>query len=704
MSAAMGKASRQKRTAAPAVSTIDAATLTPIPAMGIDRRRTLLICAGLAILVCAVFGSVVSHPFIGFDDPDYISRNPMIQKGLTADGIRWAFASLRPFYWHPLTWLSLMLDCSLFGLNPGLSLLMNVLFHLLSTLLLFRILQTTTGAMWRSALVAALWAVHPLRVESVGWVAERKDVLSTFFFLVTMLAHAHYARRPRLGRYLLVFAAFALAVMSKPMAVSIPMALLIFDFWPLQRLSFRDRAWMRPVLEKIPMAIAAVAVVALTFSGQARALSNLSPGVRLSNVVTSYAAYIGKLLVPHDLTILYPLVYDIPAARIIGSLFLLIAISAAVLFFGKRRPYLPSGWFWYLLTLVPVIGFVQSGTQGMADRFLYVPAIGLTFGLVWLVADAVSTESSRRIAGGVGVLLVAACAALSIHQLTYWRDTETLFRHAIDVHPNNGMAQIILGESLIDAGRTGEALALFTEAARNGGGAPLPLSEMGRALIVQKRFAEAIDPLRKAIARDPAMAAAHENLGAAYLGSGAPAEALPQFEEALRLDDGSRQPELLQARGNAKVKLGRIDEGIADLKRTLAVKPSPAVWNDVASAYASRDDFAHAQPAFAESIRLDPSFYETRLNYAAVLSRAGRNAEAIAQIQEAIRIAPTSPEPRIYLALTLAQTHRHSEAAAAAEEANRLDPAAANDYLTKAVRMPPSSSNLANFIGAMRAK
>ena len=702
--AAMGKARRRKREpAATAMDGLAERGLGDSPVMAIDRRRTLLICAGLALLVCIVFGSVISHRFIGLDDPDYISRNPLVQKGLTAEGIHWAFTSLRPFYWHPLTWISLMLDCTLFGLRPGLHLLVNVFIHLLATLLLFRLLQETTGATWRSALVAALWAVHPLRVESVGWVAERKDVLSTFFFIATVYAHAHYARRPDLRRYLLVFAAFTFAVMSKPMAVSIPAALLVFDFWPLRRLSLADRGWIRPLLEKVPMGIAAVAVIGLTFPGQARALSTLPLNVRLSNVVTSYGAYLGKMILPQDLSVLYPYDYKLPLSNVIASLLLLIAITAAVLFFGKRRPYLPAGWFWYLLTLVPVIGFVQSGTQGMADRFTYVPSIGLTFALVWLVADAVATESGRRIVAGTGMAGVLACSALSIHQLSYWRDTETLFRHAIDITPTNGMAQIILGEDLINQGKTDEALALFTAAAQAGGGAPLPLSEMGRALILQKRFPEAIDALRKAVARDPSMSAAHENLGSAYLGSGAPGEALGELEEALRLDDGTRRADIIQARGNAKVKLGRIDEGITDLKAALAARPSAAAWNDLASAYSSREDFASAQPAFTESIRLDPNLSDTRLNYAAVLSRAGRNEEALTQIREAIRIAPASPEPRIYLALTLAQSNRRSEAADAAEEAMRLDPAAANDYLTKAIRMPPASSNLANFIGSMRA-
>lgn len=704
MSAAMGKASRQKRTA----STTDAsatgtAGLAALPVMAFDRRQTLLICSGLAILVCLVFGSVLSHPFIGLDDPDYISRNPLVQKGLTAEGIRWAFTALRPFYWHPLTWLSLMLDCSLFGLKPGLHLLVNVFIHLLSTLILFRILQKTTGATWRSALVAALWAVHPLRVESVAWIAERKDVLSTFFFLVTVFAHVHYTQRPNVRRYLLVFGAFALAVMSKPMAVSIPVALLVFDFWPLRRLTMHDRAWVRPLLEKVPMAIVAVAVVGLTFPGQARALSSLPLGVRLANVITSYAAYLGKMIVPHDLSILYPFDPNIPAASVIGSLLLLMAITAAVLHFGKRRPYLPAGWFWYLLTLVPVIGFVQSGTQGMADRFVYVPGIGLTFALVWLAGDALSTESSRRTAAAMGVALVLALSALSIHQLTYWRNTETLFRHAIEITPNNGMARVILGEAFIEDGKIDEALAQFDAAARAGRGAPLPLSEMGRALILQKRFAEAIEPLRRAIAADPTMSAAHENLGSAYLGSGATREALAELEEALRLDDGSRKADIIQARGNAKVKLGRIDEGIADIQSALSSRPTAAAWNDLASAYASRDDFARAQPAFLQSIKLDPKVADTRLNYAALLSRAGRNDEALQQIREAMRIAPASPEPAIYLALTLAQTGRRSDAANAAEQAMRLDPAAANDYLTKAVRMPASSDNLTNFIGAMRA-
>jgi len=339
----------------------------------------------------------------------------------------------------------------------------------------------------------------------------------------------------------------------------------------------------------------------------------------------------------------------------------------------------------------------------MADRFTNVPSIGLIFAVVWLAGDAVTSEGRRRGAVALAAVAILSYSAVTIHQLRYWRDTETLFRHAMAVTSDNGPARIILGDTLINQGRVDEALVLFTEAARFGNGAPLPLTEMGRALILQKRFAEAIEPLRRAIASDPGLSFAHETLGSAYMGTGATQEALQEFEEALRLDNGVRRTNILQARGNAKVKAGRIDEGIAELKATLASTPTAAAWNDLAAAYSTRDDFANALPAYAEAIRLDPNSYDARLNYAAVLSRAGRNEEALAQIREAMRIAPASPEPRTYLALTLAQMNRRSEAAAAAEDAMRLDPAAANDYFSRAMRRPPSSDNLSNFIAAMRA-
>jgi len=659
------------------------------------------VATALIVLTILVFARIAGHDYINYDDPDYVTRNTFVQQGLTGAGIRWAFTALRPYYWQPLTWLSLMLDCSLWGAAAGPHLLVNLLLHTTSAVLLFLTFRRATAAHWCSAVAAALWAVHPLRVESVAWVAERKDVLSGLFFIAAMLAWVLYAERPNARRYGAVVLLFALALMAKPMAMTLPAALLILDLWPLRRLPL---GWRRLLVEKIPLALLAGIVLVLTLRGQATAIGNVALPLRLANAVTGYAAYLGKLALPVGLAVVYPYRADIGAGAVIAALAVLIAITVAAVLLPKRRPYLAAGWLWYLVTLVPVIGLVQAGPQAMADRFTYLPSIGIVIALVWLAADAVAARASlRRPAIACAAIAIGLFAALTVRQAGYWQNSETLFTHALAVTHDNVVAQLSLGETLLSQGRPDEANQHYAEALRLSAGAPLPLGEAGTAFVRQKRYAQAVDPLQRAVAGNPNLAATRENLGLALLNTGRPAAALPQLEAALRLDDGTRAAELRQSIGNAKLALGRGEEALRDLQQAAAGGGSRATaMNDLANAYSAKNDDVAAERAYREAIRLDPRLYDARMNLAALLSRTGHNDEAIRQIREAAALQPKSVEPRVYLALVLAQMNRHPEAASAATEAQSLDAKAANDYLTTALRMPPKPTNLEEFIAAMK--
>jgi len=657
---------------------------------------------GLVVLTVLVFARIAGHDYINYDDPDYVTRNTVVQQGLTAGGIRWAFTTLQPYYWQPLTWLSLMLDCSLWGATASPHLLVNLFLHTTSAVLLFLALRRATGAHWPSAIAAALWAIHPLRVESVAWVAERKDVLSTLFFLAALLAWVLYAERRTAGRYATVVVLFVLALMSKPMVVTLPIALLILDVWPLRRLAL---GWRRLIVEKIPLAVLAGIVLALTFSGQARAIGAVPLPIRLANAVTGYLAYLGKTVLPTGLAIVYPYRYRVNGAAVLAALVILAAITAAVIVLRKSKPYLAAGWLWYLVTLVPVIGIVQAGPQAMADRFTYIPSIGLFIAVVWLVADLVTTSQPlRRLALVGAALLIGLFAAVSVWQAGFWRNSETLFTRALAVTTDNVIAHLSLGETLLEQRRPDEANAHYAEAVRLSDGAAMPLAEAGAAFLRQKKYAQAIEPLQRAVHVDPNNSGVQENLGLALLGSNRPADALPHLEAALQHNDGKRVTELRQSIGNAKLSLGRGDEALHDLQQaaTGSAASRAAATNDLANAYSAKGDDANAERSYREAIRLDPKLYDARMNLAALLSRAGHNDEAIAQIQQAAKLQPRSVEPRVYLALVLAQLNRHPEAAAAATEAQQLDPKAANDYFTTALRMPPSPTNLEQFIAAMK--
>ena len=420
--------------------------------------RRSVIALALVALVAGVYGQVGGFGFVNFDDGRYVYQNPHVRAGLTWDGVRWAFTAFDASNWHPLTWLSHMLDVQLFGVEPGWHHLVNVLLHAVDTVLLFLLLETATGKPWRSAAVAALFAAHPLHVESVAWIAERKDVLSTAFGLLAMLAYVRWTRRRDAGGYLLIVAAFVLSLLSKPMLVTLPLLLLLLDIWPLRRLSLQapSAATVFPLVrEKVPLFAISVAASALTYLAQAGGGAVSSKAalpllIRIENALVSYVRYLAMMIWPVDLAVGYPhpgwAPDGIAGWKVAAAVLLLAAVTAAVVLQAKRRPYLAVGWLWYGVTLVPVIGVVQVGLQALADRYTYVPLIGIFIAFTWAVADlAGSSRSARYTLTGAAIALIAISGAMARRQAGFWRDSLTLFQHAVDVVPDDALAWRNLG-------------------------------------------------------------------------------------------------------------------------------------------------------------------------------------------------------------------------------------------------------------------
>jgi tetratricopeptide (TPR) repeat protein len=528
----------------------------PATAGGSDLRTKLLIVFMLVALTLAAYQSVRKHEFVAYDDDRYITANERTQRGLTWDNVAWSLTALEVANWHPLTWLSHMADCQLYGLNPSGHHLTNLLLHLINVVLLFYVLQLMTRAVWPSALVAALLSVHPLNVESVAWVSERKNMLSTLFWLLTMWAYFRYVRRPGVRRYLLVLAAFLLGLMSKPMLVTLPCVLLLLDYWPLERLSEEEggeaasvrqgldqedrqpsqadprsmglnrRVVFRLLLEKAPLFLMAAASSIITIKAQrmdgALNVRALSLGARLSNALVSYVAYIQKMVWPTRLAVLYPHPGATqPRGPVIVAVFILASISILVILGRKRYPYLIVGWLWYLGTLVPVIGIVQVGSQAMADRYAYVPLIGLFIIIAWGAQDLARALHLRSywLAAAAATVLIALTLT-TWRQLSYWQNSITLFEQAVRVTDNNDIAQNNLGAVLVREGRLDEGLAHLYEAVRlnpNYGTAydniAVTLYQQGSQIMQdENRTQEAIDLFRRALELKPNLTEAQQKL------------------------------------------------------------------------------------------------------------------------------------------------------------------------------------------------
>ncbi len=576
----------------------------PLLASALTRRRTF-VCTLLAAIVFLAYLPTLQNGFTGYDDPDYVTSNSHVNTGLSAVNVLWAFTAEHAGNWHPLTWLSHMADCSLFGLAPEGHHLVSLLLHIANTLLLFLWLSAATGARGRSACVALLFGLHPVHVESVAWVAERKDVLSTLFLMLALLAYTAYVRNPGVARYALVAGLFAAGLMSKPMLVTFPLLLLLIDWWPLRRtLSLRD---------KLPLAILSALSCAVTVWAQQRggtiaATEQLPLLPRLSNAAVSYLRYIAMTLWPTHLAVFYPFPEALPLWAAVASALVLAAISVLAFRVRNQRPWLAAGWCWYLLTLLPAIGLVQVGMQAMADRYLYIPMTGLLIALVWEVQDRLPARLSIPAAG----VAAAACAVLTFQQAQVWKDGATLFAHAIAVtdgnfvaHDNLGVeldrqgradealaqyreairirpgdrhgeenyaqANFAAGERLFKQGKLDQSLVLFREGLRHRARQALAHSYAGLILTQQHQLAAAIEEFRIAIGIDPELAGAHLGLGVALAWSQKPAEAAQELQESLRYDSSS--VEAYYDLGLVQASLGQAAQALQSFDAALRLKP-----------------------------------------------------------------------------------------------------------------------------------
>jgi protein O-mannosyl-transferase len=549
-----------------------------------DRTRALWACLLLAGLTLIVYGRVWTHEFIDMDDYDYIVRNPAVAAGLTWRGVAWAFTTGHAANWHPVTWLSHMLDVELFGLRPGAHHLGNVVLHVASTLLLFGVLRRMTGKLERSACVAALFALHPLHVESVAWASERKDVLSTLFWMLTLWAYLAYVRRPGLGRYATTIALFALGLMAKPMVVTLPFVLLLLDFWPLGRAGTSDRPLLDPakvrglVTEKIPFLALAVVSSAITVVVQHREgavgdLETFPVGRRIVNALVSYGTYLVETFWPTRLAAIYPYPSSVAVGWALGSLVVLVAVTAMVLYGARRYRYLPVGWFWYLGTLVPVIGLVQVGIQSMtADRYSYVPLIGVFILLAWGLPDLLARWPHRRIALPVAAgLAVGVCALLTALQVPHWKDRHAVWSRAVAATTDNHLARNNLGNVLVETGRPREAVAHYVEALRIKPGYADAHNNLGLALFRLGQVDEAIAHYTEAIRLKPAHVDAHVNLALAFASQGRADDAIREWHEVVRLAPG--EAKFHYALGTQLEKAGRSQDAARELEAAVRLDP-----------------------------------------------------------------------------------------------------------------------------------
>jgi len=628
-------------------------------------QRTVLAATGLVVLVVALYAPVFGHEFLSFDDDTYVTENHRVRRGLSVESARWALTATHASNWHPLTWLSHMLDFELHGLDPAGHHGTSVLLHGLNAALLLVALYMMTGRLGPSLAVALLFAVHPLRVESVAWVAERKDVLSGLFWMLTLVAYAFYARRPGPARYALVCLTFALGLLSKPMLVTLPFVLLLLDVWPLAR-----RLTGRLILEKLPLLLLAAASAAVTVAAQAgggamHASEAWPLGARLSNALVSYVAYLWSTVLPTGLACFYPhpfaLDSDGTLLRATGAALLLAAATGGALVAWRRRPYLAVGWFWYVGTLVPVIGLVQVGAQARADRYTYLPLIGIYVAAAWAVAELIERKPTLRapaLAAAAAVLL--ALAVTTRTQIGYWKNGRTLFGHAVRVTTGNYIAHNNLGSEFEARGEYDEAERQFRQALHARGDFPPALNNLGLILTRRGELDGAIEDFSRALELDPGYAEAHNNLGAALQRQGRLAGALTHFEEAVRLDPGHAE---------AHNNLGVIFEARRDLtraamhyERALTLDPDMAeAQSNLGNVLLARGDLGRAQARYEAALVANPDFPEAHNNLGFVLAQKGDLAGAASHYRRAVELRPelwqaagslawilaTSPDPSL---------------------------------------------------------
>ena len=632
----MGKRARRANRAASATAEIPGAA----PVSHRDRRLEWCLYAALLLTILAVYGQVRHFDFVNFDDPEYVSGNNHIRAGLTWAGLQWAFTSTAAANWFPLTWISNMAAYQIFGLDSGWHHLINVLFHALASLLLLAALRRMTGAIWPSAFVAFVFALHPLHVESVAWVAERKDVLCAFFWCLTLWCYARYVSRPSAPSYAWVVLSFCGGLMSKSMIVTLPAVLLLLDFWPLRR------TWRRALLwEKVPLLALAAGVSALTLFSQqqghaVRSLTALPIGVRLANAAWTYVAYLGRMFWPAKLAVYYPYAHHLPAWQLLLSAVVLAGVTALAVRWFRLRPYFAVGWFWYLGTLVPVIGLIQVGGQSSADRYTYLPTVGLTIVLAWGAVDVLKRyQDAAKLVAGAAIVAVAVCLVLAAIQTSYWANSGLLFQHAVAVTTGNYIADNNLADYYLTEMRTDEARAPVLEALRLNPNYPEAHVNLATILRRTGQMTESEREYQTAIALQPINGGAHSGYGALLLQEGRVGEAAGEFARVVEL-----QPEDADGRynlGRVLVAIGRFDQGVAQLNEAIRLRPDYAdAHHSLAVALAGRGRLSEAVSEFQAEARIKPGDASVHNSLGMLLAAVGRLDEAIVEYSAALRIQP----------------------------------------------------------------
>jgi tetratricopeptide (TPR) repeat protein len=613
-----------------------------------DRRLPdFAVVAVIVLAVAAIYVQMAWFQFVSWDDPAYVTLNNRVRQGLSWDNLVWAFTAMTASNWHPLTWLSLLLDTSLFGSWAGGFHLSSAAWHLATSLLLYSLLRRMTGELWRPALVAIIWAVHPLHVESVAWVSERKDVMSAAFGLVALHAYLSYARAPSLGRYLLVTVAFVCSLLSKQMLVTFPALLLLIDYWPLQRLTREN--WGQRVLEKLPflgLAIAAafMTVVAQSIGGAIRTTEEYSLAERFLNAISSYGIYIVKHVWPSDLSFFQ--VFRTPSLLwVAASLAMIFALTYFAYRRRERTPAMLVGWLWFLGTLVPVIGLVQVGVQAWATRYTYIPSIGLLIMVAWLL-PVPDFGRARAVSMGMAAAVAFAVVGFTVRafiETGYWRNSEILYQRAVALDPRNHVAHTLLAHFYSERGALEPASHHANVAVRlTGAGGPISSNAMlslSRVLMDLGRFEDALGVLAQVEEIDPNSPTLHYNRGTLEMLRGMPLAALSHFDRAIQLLSG--YSEALNNRGVALARLGRLDEA-AD---------------------------AHRKAIVADSFN-----FQAHFNLGAALAAVGRPAEALAAFQSAAKVAPNDVRPKLRVAALLRGMGRQEEARAAYQAVLAIDP------------------------------
>ena len=595
----------------------------------------LLIAGIIALLVIgtmATYSGAVKNGFVNYDDAVYVTKNAVVLKGLSADGIRWAFTTTHAGNWHPLTWLSHMVDVQIFGLNPAGHHFTSLLFHLIAVVLLFGFMRLMTGELWPSAFVAALFALHPLHVESVTWVAERKDVLSAVFGFATIGAYAYYTRSPDIKRYGAIMALFGLGLMAKPMLVTLPLALLLFDYWPLERMVVNRQSILKLVAEKVPLLAMSIASAIITIIAQKPAIGGfdrIALPIRMANAITSYCIYLQQLFRPVKLAVIYPYREHPDTFAVAVCALLLIALSITVLKAGRRKKYLVTGWLWYLVTLVPVIGIVQVGSQAHADRYAYLPSIGIFIIVAWglkAVFDRAGKGAKLLMIIPLAVVIPALCV-LTWKQVETWKNDDTLFSHAIAVTKGNYIAYNNLGYFFERTGRRDDALASY----------------------------------QKALDYNPNYASAHCNLGLLLTDMGRTDEAVVHYRKALAID-----PDYVKVHNNLGLllaRMGRTDEALIHYQRAFELNPDRAkANNDLGALLEMMGLTDEASDHYRKALELNPDLDEAHNNLGLLLAKAGRNDEALAHFLRALSINPNNSDAHYNISALLEKMGRTDEA------------------------------------------